>query len=610
MKFFNVVNLPSRFIRGIKEIQNMLDFEINHKGEKIHFMQGNGLSIKEKDDEFHVIYQKDVEVFKALALITKANISSYHKKRTIELLSFMVDCSRNAVRNLKTIKKIIRLLAILGYNELQLYTEDTFKIKNEPYFGAFRGGYSKNELKEIIAYADLFAIEVVPCIQTLAHLNTITIQPHYSEICDCNDILLVDNEKTYLFIENMIKTIRNIFTSHKINLGLDEAHMLGRGSHLDEYGYQDQYSIFIRHLNRVNDIAKKYNFEPMMWSDMFFRICSKGNYYGNGKIDSNVIKDVPKNITLCYWDYDHITEKEYKRMFARHKKFHCPIRFVTATWNWIGLAPNYTRTDNVVKASIQACKNEKIDAYMLTSWGDNGSESSYFTSIPTLFDVSFQIYDDDKEMNVLFKNLFHMSIREFKKTDLLNRSSINQNDVVNPGKYLLYNDYFCGMFDCHTDSTYPSYYENVSKKMHTLSKKCEDTSYYFQTLEQLSKILSLKSRLGVTLRLAYQKNDICALKKCARDIKKIIHLLDTFISSFRNQWFLENKTYGFDVQELRLGGLKERSYSCLQRLNLYINGKIRQIEELEEKSLPYISNRENKDVFINFYNRIVSYNVV
>ena len=73
--------------------------------------------------------------------------------------------------NVPAVKKLIRKLALLGYSELQLYTEDTYEVEGEPYFGYLRGRYSRAELREIDAYAKLFGIELVPCIQTLAHLR-------------------------------------------------------------------------------------------------------------------------------------------------------------------------------------------------------------------------------------------------------------------------------------------------------------------------------------------------------------------------------------------------------------------------------------------------------
>ena len=316
-----VKGLNAKLLKGINELSTFLDFTLTDDGVLVEFSKGDNLKIKYEDNKYIINYEIDVEVFKAIAMIVKEDIKIYDKKRTINGMSYMIDSSRNAVRNLTTLKEVVMFLAILGYNELQIYTEDTYLVDDEPYFGTFRGSYSEIELQEIIEYADLFSIEVVPCIQTLAHLNGITCKPHYFDIWDYNDILLVDNNNTYDLIEKMFKTVRRIFKSNKINIGLDEAHMLGLGRYLDFHGFTDRYEIFLKHLNKVNEIARKYGFKAMMWSDMFFRICSNGNYYGDGEITQRVIDDVPNDITLCYWDYDNTTASEYNRLFNRHKLF-------------------------------------------------------------------------------------------------------------------------------------------------------------------------------------------------------------------------------------------------------------------------------------------------
>ena len=125
----------------------------------------------------------------------------------------MLDCSRNAVMNINAIKNYIDTIASFGYNMIQLYTEDTFEVDNEPYFGYMRGRYTKKELKEINDYCRERQITLVPCVQTLAHLNAIFRWEEYTEINDVNDILLVDNERTYTLIDNIFKTIKECYTS-------------------------------------------------------------------------------------------------------------------------------------------------------------------------------------------------------------------------------------------------------------------------------------------------------------------------------------------------------------------------------------------------------------
>ena len=68
-------------------------------------------------------------------------------------LGVMLDCSRGAVYTVEALKKYIDVLAKMGYNSLQLYTEDTYEIKEEPYFGYMRGRYSADELRLLDFYA-------------------------------------------------------------------------------------------------------------------------------------------------------------------------------------------------------------------------------------------------------------------------------------------------------------------------------------------------------------------------------------------------------------------------------------------------------------------------
>ena len=65
----------------------------------------------------------------------------------------MIDCSRNAVMNLPTLKKWIDIVSSIGYTTLLLYIEDTYEVDDNPYFGYKRGRYTKSELAEIDKYA-------------------------------------------------------------------------------------------------------------------------------------------------------------------------------------------------------------------------------------------------------------------------------------------------------------------------------------------------------------------------------------------------------------------------------------------------------------------------
>lgn len=144
---------------------------------------------------------------------TKMNETPFRRMGT------MLDCSRNAVMNVNSLKKWIDICAKIGFNTVLLYTEDTYEIPEEPYFGYLRGRYSQAEIKEVDAFAKERGVELIPCIQTLAHVNGIVRWPAFAPIIDTADILLgTDVHNDTLANPHEIKAFgsRRIYFTEKI----------------------------------------------------------------------------------------------------------------------------------------------------------------------------------------------------------------------------------------------------------------------------------------------------------------------------------------------------------------------------------------------------------
>ena len=128
-----------------------------------------------------------------------------------ERLGVMIDMSRYAVMNVKALKEYLVLLKKMGYNSVMLYTEDTYEVEGEPFFGYMRGRYSVAEMKELDEFANNIGVELIPCIQTLAHLNQAL---RWGTIpVDCIDIMLWDDERVYNLIDKMFSTLKKCFKS-------------------------------------------------------------------------------------------------------------------------------------------------------------------------------------------------------------------------------------------------------------------------------------------------------------------------------------------------------------------------------------------------------------
>ena len=68
-------------------------------------------------------------------------------------------------------------------------------------------------------------------------------------------------------------------------------------------------------------------------------------------------------------------------------------------------------------------------------------------------------------------------------------------------------------------------------------------------------------------------------------LREVRDLCSQFHEAVRVQWMTENKIFGMDVQDLRLGGLEARVDAAIRRVEDYLCGRVSRLEELEQERL-------------------------
>lgn len=504
----------------------------------------------------------------------------------------MLDCSRNAVMKVDEVKRMIDYLVKMGYDTLQLYTEDTYEIEGEPYFGYMRGRYTAQEIKEIDEYAKGKGVELIPCIQTLAHFTNLVKIPQYASIVDTGDILLIDEEKTYALIEKMFQTLAKNFTSRLVNIGMDEAHMVGLGKYLDKHGYENRYELILRHLNRVVEIAERYGFTPHMWSDMFFRVSNNGSYYGTDlHIPESVVAQMPKNIELAYWDYYKKKKEEYDNMLIPHIETGKKIWFAGGAWSWCGFAPLNRQTLERMIPAMESVRANNIENVLITMWGDNGGECSFYSLLPSLYLIRRHADGmcDLEQIKKEFFELFGVNFEDFMLLDLPNvqKKLVDWEHMHNPCKFLLYADCFLNSSDAFSEDVLEIDYKNHAEKLEEASVNAREFSYIFKCMASLCRVLEIKCDLSLRTRKAYAQKDKKKLLEIIKDYQVTEDRIEMFHQVFEELWEKENKPFGWEVQDARIGGVIRRIKTCRARLEKFVRGELDKIEELEEKLLPF-----------------------
>lgn len=165
----------------------------------------------------------------------------------------MIDCSRH-FWTIDQLKQDIRMMALCRFNRLHLHLTDNqgWRLYLESHPEVARKGthyaewpalsdryYTKEQLKELVAYAAAAGIEIIPEIDFPGHCQALlTAMPELScrggefhvypeeyegeRTRPGENMLCVSNPDTYLFINDVIHELTTIFPSKFIHLGGDE----------------------------------------------------------------------------------------------------------------------------------------------------------------------------------------------------------------------------------------------------------------------------------------------------------------------------------------------------------------------------------------------------
>ena len=155
-------------------------------------------------------------------------------------------------------------------------------------------------------------------------------------------------------------------------------------------------------------------------------------------------------------------------------------------------------------------------------------------------------------------------------------------------KYMLYGDPLLGTWDYHIPSDADEYFANAANVFEGCAQRNPKWAYIFNSLEKLSSVLSVKASFGIKLKTAYDNKDKTELDVIANEtVPYLIEEIKDFITAHRRRWRVDNKNFGFDVQDVRLGGLIQRLEATAETVNAYLHGELDRIEELEVPRLAF-----------------------
>jgi hexosaminidase len=269
------------------------------------------------------------------------------------------DISRGPVPTVDYIKRQLRTFAAFKLNLHSFYMEHTFASAANPLIGPTGGSLTPDEIRELVAYARRYHIEIVPEQQTFGHLHKALRLEKYNELAETpyGDVLSPRQEGTYKLIADWYRELNELFPGKFFHIGEDETFELGEGQSREAASMRGVGAVYFEHLNRVRDVLKTYNRRLMFWGDIALN-------------HPDLIGNIPKDMIVMNWDY--APKDDYALRLEPFKdagldQFVCP-----GVHNWNEIFPNLDAASKNIVNFVRDGQKAGALGMMNTSWDDDG----------------------------------------------------------------------------------------------------------------------------------------------------------------------------------------------------------------------------------------------
>ncbi|MBQ6701670.1 MAG: beta-N-acetylhexosaminidase [Clostridia bacterium] len=603
--FIKFENLPKSLENGLSEIAKHLDISLSENGYTCSVEQCNaeGLSVSFDGKHISITYAEKHHFYRAFGLAVQ-HIRNGETTFDITERSYfrsngpMFDLSQAASAfNVKELKNILRQMALMGLNMLMLYTEDNYEVENQPYFGYMRPKYSQADLKELDDYAFDLGIEMIPCIQTLSHMQEALKWKVFRNITDYPACLLVGEEKTYEFLKDIITAASKPFRTKKIHIGMDEANDLGKVNYLNRFGHKSNGEIMRTHLENVMKIINELGLQPMMWDDMFFSTFGTKKYRQKGAIVPEETKKlVPEGMTCVYWEYTGEGAELYDDYFRQHFELDPNLVFAGGVQSWMSYALCWEKTKRTAIDALSACKRHGVKDVFVTTWADHNAEcliNATLIGVQLFAELGYSEEYNEEEFAKRFKFCTGGNLDDFKLLEYLDvipqTEEYENRQYYNTSKHLMWQDVLTGLADKNYEGfDLNDHYAALAQKL----KKAIGNNGQFDGLFEMSYLaayaLAIKAEIGINLTKAYKAGDKEALKHF-RDVElpELKNRTRLLQKSHMQNWFEIYKPLGWDTCDIRYGALVSRINTAIYEINEYLEGRMERLEELEQPRLPF-----------------------
>ncbi len=276
----------------------------------------------------------------------------------LALRGILLDVSRGKVPTVQSLRGLVDLCVRLKLNALLLYTEHTFRFRRHPEIGADASPLDAATVRELDAYAAVRHVELIPCLQSLGHMEQILRLPRYRGLAETARgwTLSPVLPGTYALLRELYEEYLPNFRSRWFNANCDEPFDLTAGRSAEREKALGPGGVYLEHVRRVRDLARALGKRTMIWSDVVHAHPAR-------------IPEIDRDLVLLDWGYEARHDYDRVEAFAKHG-----LDFVVCpgTSSWNCLFPRLENSLANIAGYAAAGKKHGALGQIVTDWGDFG----------------------------------------------------------------------------------------------------------------------------------------------------------------------------------------------------------------------------------------------
>lgn len=274
------------------------------------------------------------------------------------LRGVMLDVSRGKVPTLETLKGLVDVLASLKLNTLMLYVEHTFRFRRHPQIGKGASALDAETIRALDDHAAARHVELIPCLQSLGHMDHILTLPRYRELAETEMgwTIAPTHPGGRALIEDLYDEFLPNFRSPRMNANCDEPWDLGRGQSRERSEALGPGGLYLEHVRFLRETAARNGKQTMIWGDVVHAHPKR-------------IPEIPKDLVMLDWWYE--AEFDYGRV-AAFERNGLAFAVCPGTSSWNSLFPRVENSCRNIEGWAEAGRRHGAIGMLNTDWGDFG----------------------------------------------------------------------------------------------------------------------------------------------------------------------------------------------------------------------------------------------